>query len=432
MSLVLDNLKKLKKNTSGGSVPPNMVNLAPKRRGSGRPNIILILLLVVSVVCAGVIFFLDSGSTSYKVTQPSKKPTPAAPVKSAQAEKPAPAKPQPTSNAASSVTEAQIQAKIDDAVKKALNKAEQNFAEQIISAREANVQRAGNVDKLPEPFDSKKRVVTQQAKELEKTSPESISDNLQNNMNNIRANRYGAEPVAEKQSDSAKSEEPKKMRQPISAEQKAIFDKKIAYNTLTTTGERAFKSGDYDRAADSYEKALKIKKSEAALSNLIKAKIAKGDIQSVNPLLLKHKVLANEKIVSTAALDLENAGFGDKGLALIAQYIGVFETDGRLYYVAGQINERAGRYVRAEAAYMRAVEHFPTDAYYLFAYARMLDVNKKLPEAVIVYKKVSTLDTSDELKTTSAERAFMIEDFLQKIKEPAGVIMNGAESSVSE
>lgn len=432
MSLVLDNLKKLKKKSAGGSVPPSMVNLAPKKRRTGRPGPVLLILLVLSLIGSGIVFFLDSGDRTYKVTKPAREK--AQPVrKAAEAPKTQPAEQKPPAPA---FTAEALQSRIDAAVTEALKKAEQDFAGKLESAREANIQRAQNIDSLPEPFERKTIKKTQPEPEQEPVAkPEAEGDNfsrgIQSQLDNIKANRYGAEQTGQQpEKDTEEAERP--MRRVMSDAQRAEFEKKIKYNTLASTGERYLREGRYDRASENFEQALEIKQTEAGLANLIKAKIGRGDYQSVSLLLRRYSGLVNAKIVSAAAFDLESAGFSEQALGLLSGYTGVFENDGVLYYAAGQINERDGNFQRAEAAYRRASELFPADAYYLFALARMLDVNGRLAEAAEFYKKVSTLDTAEEIKRSSAEREAMISEYLKMREIQEGQITSDGEVNASQ
>lgn len=399
MSLVLDNLKKIKKQKGGGSVPPNMVNLAPKKsRRSGRPNPVLLILLVLAVVGAGIVFYMDSGGRKYKVVKPARvQPSP--PVAKA------PSQPRPVTNkkpaqVAPAITPEQIQAKIDAAVDDALANAEKSFIDRMDSSRDANIQRAESVDALPAPFDNDPAVVAAKAPV---TLPPAVQEDT--------------ETVSGEQEEKV-AEQIQKVQKPVMTDvQKAVFEKKINYNTLITAGEKALRSGRYLTAQEKYIEALSIKPSEAALSNLIKAKIGEGDIHSVDSILTKYKGLVTEKVITAAALDLEFAGFPKEGLALLSKYRGSFTSDGRIFYTAGQIQERRQEYTKAEIAYKTALESFPADAYMQYAYARMLDTNKKLELAVSAYQQIDKLDADASLKKTALERAAMISSYLKSVKE---------------
>lgn len=62
----------------------------------------------------------------------------------------------------------------------------------------------------------------------------------------------------------------------------------------------------------------------------------------------------------------------------------------------------------------------------------MLDVNGRLAEGAEFYKKVSTLDTAEEIKRSSAEREAMISEYLKMREIQEGQITSDGEVNASQ
>jgi len=399
MSLVIDNLKKLKKHSANGSVPPGMINLAPKKR-SNRPSIGLLALLVISIIGAGVVFYIGSGSTSYKVAPPVRvadKPS---------MKKPAAEAPKPT-------PEADIQARIDAAVSKALEDSDKEIEAKVKSTRAANIQRMTAVDALPKPADTKPKQT--ETLPMPRQSP---NTGVMEQVTNIQALQRIANNPESVDTPSAKSEPvAQKPAKPILTDsQRKEFKQKVQYNTLVTMADRALKNGEYERAIENYSKALSSKPSPANLVNMLKAMIRKGDMNSVEAELLKFSKIADERVISVTAMEMAQVGQKERGLDLLRNYLGKFDNDGRLYYSAGQIHENAKDYMRAETAYGKAVELLSVEPYYIYSYARMLDINNKYDNAIAQYTKIESLQADENLKKNASARAAVLSDYLQKLK----------------
>lgn len=383
MSLVIDNLKKLKKQSGDAGVPPGLINLAPRQRSKGPSRILLLLLAVSLAGGAYVFFFMDTDTAVYRpappvrtaaAPKPAPKPTPQpAPVQRQPLVMPVPAPQMPA------VNEADIKARIEAAVKEAMQDAE------------------------------KRRMQT--PAEPEQKTPETVQPPMK------MAEVQMPVPAAEKQAEAVA--ESVAVKPVMSDEQRREFDKKIEYNTITATADRALADRNYAKAAEYYRKALSLKPSSANLANLLTAKIGLGDPDSVDGLLKTFRSSVDDRAISAAALEMSRVGYPEKGLLLLEKYTGEFDTDGRLYYAAGQVQETRGDTLRAENAYKRASSMFPADPYYAYAYARMLDTNEKYDEAVVQYRKAASLNPDGEIASNAASRASAITAYLERVKEAA-------------
>ncbi|PLX65884.1 MAG: hypothetical protein C0603_12985 [Denitrovibrio sp.] len=415
MSLIIDNLKKLKKQSDQVNVPPGMINLAPKKRGK-MPNIGLLAVLGLSIVGAAIVFFIGSGSsTNYTVTPPIRtaKTTPTNTPKTQPIKQQA-----QVAQTSPKVTEAEIKARIDAAVDKAVQDAAKDFEEKIKSTTDANVRRLGDVDALPSQ--AKPEVVVKRplkAPEVKKTStPNGIIDQV-NNVKALQAGLdmpNGSELPGEPEPESIVQKPAKPV---LTDEQRRKFNKKINYNTLMATANRALEDKRYDKAIENYEKVLKIKATPASLASLLKARIGKGDISLISADLKKHKRAASAKVIAFTATELNSVGYTADSLSLLKDNLGKFSNDGKLYYTAGQIHEEKKDYERAEIAYGKAVDMVYVEPYYVYAYARLLDTNKKYEMAIEMYNRLGELQADSGLKITASNRAMALSEYIKRIKE---------------
>ncbi len=196
-----------------------------------------------------------------------------------------------------------------------------------------------------------------------------------------------------------------------------LSKKKIKYNTLVTTADRALESRNYDKAIENYTHVLTLKATPANLASLLEARIAKNDISGVDRDLARFSNAVTEKLISITAVKMNNYGYTVESLALLKRYVGRFNNDGKLYYTAGQIHEANSDLERAEFAYGKAVDALPVDPYYVYAYARLLDTNEKYEMAIEFYENINKINADSNLKITAKNRANDLKDYLDRLKE---------------
>jgi len=414
MSLVLDNLKKLKKQEGSGTVPPGMINLAPKRK-SNKPSKVLIVLLVFALIGFGLTFFLGSGTPAYKATAPITLNAPIkrnhAPVKQSAVPVKQPTAPKQTTKPAPvNISEADIQARIDAAVKKALQRTDEEMGKKIMSGRDANIQRAAVIGKLPKQAEPEQPAV--QKTDSPEQKPVLLSS--------------GQELSALKQS----SGEAEQTNKPVlSDKQKKEYDKKIAYNTTLTMADRAYAAGNYVKAIDGYQSAMAKKATSATLLNLIKSKLSIGEVNAVSPLLSRYEYVLDAKSLSAIALSVSDAGYFTDAVRIIQDFTYSVENSSVLYYTAGQIYEKSGNLIGAEEAYKKASDELPAEGYYAYAYARALDLNEKYEKAVKIYSKIALMDTENSIKINAESRAQALSNYLKRLEEDKKAAKTSENSS---
>lgn len=407
MSLVHKTLQKLNRQSKPSAVPPGMLNLE-KRGRTGMPRKGLLILLVISVLGFAFTMYFESKSRSLTVVPPEAERT----VKI----KPAPVKPEPDPEPAVSVyktpqiSEADIQKRIDNAVRKALADADRDVINKMESTIEETVKRSVLTAALPKP--AKPKIVSPEEIGITQ-SKESISEPLKK-----PENKKLLKPESTARKEPAEVKAGKKSAKPVlTQKQKENFNKKIAYNITLSLGNRAYQSGDYSRAVDKYAEALEVKPTPANLVKISKAKIAIGDIQGVFDSFSKHKEAVDGKVVSAVALEIDKVGFGKDALRLLGTYNNIVDKNSTLYYTAGQIHERHKKFHRAEAAYKKAAELSPSDFYYKYALARMLDTNGSYKDAVKLYKQIAENSADKSIKEYSGARVIVLEDYISKLPD---------------
>lgn len=278
-------------------------------------------------------------STSYKVTAPIQT------VTQQPQNTPRPQIPQPPVQETPQISEDDIKARIDAAVAKALEDSAKDFDRKAKSTRDANIRRLGDVDTLPRQ--ARPEVVVQAP--LPKlpdrnTSPVvPVNGSMGDEVNKVKALQNGLPQREEEESPDRPAVEQKKeapAKPILTDKQRKAFEKKIKYNTLVTTADRALESRNYDKAIENYTHVLTLKATPANLASLLEARIAKkNDISGVDRDLARFSNAVTEKLISITAVKMNNYGYTVESLALLKRYVGRFNNDGKLYYTAGQIHE---------------------------------------------------------------------------------------------
>jgi tetratricopeptide (TPR) repeat protein len=418
MSLVLDNLKKLKKKEDTGSVPPGMINLAPKRRGQ-RPSNVLLALLAFALVGFAITLYLSSGTPKYAVTEPVRisdqtaqpqivinKP---APVETAQA-KPSAEPSDKTSTPAQA--EADIQKRIDDAVRKALSDKETAISQRLQENRDATIQSAGMAGKLPQTSETT----------VSRPEPQTSEVSVKNTEISAKAALQGY------------SEDGGTGGSAMTQKDREEFRKKVSYNTTLTIADRAYADGNYEKAIAGYTEAMKTKPTQATLLSLVRSKLAVGDVSSVPRLVSRYSYVTDSKGIAAVSFAMSDAGYASQAQELISDYKNSVENPSVLHYTSGLIYENSGKSMQAEQAYADAHREVPADAYYAYAYARAMDMNKKYNEAAEMYTIVASIDADSAIKNNASERALVIRTYLKRLEDDAKAKASAeaAESSVKE
>ena len=348
MSLVLDNLKKLKKKEDAGSIPPGMINPAPKRGGQ-RPSNVLLALLVFAVIGFAITLYLSRGTPKYAVTEPVRL------------------------NSIPDQTSA-------IAVKKSP------------ASTEAYIQLADIAEQLP-----------QSSSKVSAPHPETPSVRVKTTEISAKAAIQG-------------TPEPKGG---ITDKDREEFRRKVSYNTMLTIADRAYAEGDYEKAITNYSEAMKQRPTQPNLLSLVRSKLGVGDVGSVPGLVSRYSYVTDAKGIAAISTAMSDAGYHSQAQELIADYKNDVENPSVLSYTSGLIYENSGKTIEAEQAYADAHREVPADAYYSYAYARAMDINKKYKQAAEQYTALLSMDADAEIKKNASSRAAVIKVYLKRLEEKA-------------
>jgi len=201
----------------------------------------------------------------------------------------------------------------------------------------------------------------------------------------------------------------------LSGRAKKEYDRKIEYNTLTAQASSALRSGNNRKAEDLYAKALAEKVTKPSLTGLLTAKIRQGKLNEIQSIIDSNPYTADAAVISAAALEMSQMGYTPRALDLLSGNSSV-SGSGQIFYTAGLIQEDAGDYEKAETAYRKAVQSTPGDGYFLYAYARVLDVQQKYDEALKNYTRLAEMPSADSgLRANAQQRAVAIQSYLDAL-----------------
>ncbi len=127
-----------------------------------------------------------------------------------------------------------------------------------------------------------------------------------------------------------------------------------------------YESGELERAIEFYNKALSFEKREGKI-----------------PILMELALISDELDDSIGAM-----GYFDAILAIDA-------SESRAHYGRGMIYEKEGNVVKAEAAYLKAIELDPNYDRAFFFLANLYDVNDRQDEAIVNYQRTIELTPDD-------------------------------------
>lgn len=382
MSLILDSLKKVNSTKKTGSaVPPSLLNLKPSGGKGKGPRKSLLVLLAVAVIGFLIVLFIPTGDSRYKVNAAADVaqniPQPAQPIPvSKPAEEP---KPEPVRQQTAPV------AKLPE-----------------FDPTAANKQRLAAMNSLPEINKPAPMPAPAAAPvpETQQTAPTPMPETAP------QPTAVPAQPTPQSNPSFV-----------LSGRAKREYDRKIEYNTLTAQASSALRSGNNRKAEEFYTKAMAEKVTKPTLTGLLTAKIRLGKLNEIQGIINNNPYTADASVISAAALEMYEMGYSERALDLLAGNSSG-TGGGQIFYTAGIIQENTGDYGKAEIAYRRAVQLNPGDGYFLYAFARSLDVQQKYDEAVKNYTRLSEMPSADSgLRANAQQRAAAIQAYLDAVSK---------------
>ncbi|MGE4267948.1 MAG: tetratricopeptide repeat protein [Deferribacterales bacterium] len=373
MSLILDSLKKVNSTKkAGNAVPPSLLNLKPSGgRGKG-PRKSLLVLLAVTVIGFLAVLFIPTGDSRYKV------------------------------NAADDIKKDIPQAAQPVAVKTPATDIQPKEAPAPeYDPTAVNRQRLAAMNSLPEINKPGPAAAAVPIPEPQQTAPAPIPE------------PQPAAPAAVP----AQTVQQSNPSFVLTGRAKKEYDRMIDYNTMTAQAASALRSGNSRKAEEFYAKALTEKVTKPSVTGLLTAKIRQGKVNEVQNVLNNYSYTADSSVISAAALEMSDMGYTEQALNLLSANSSKAGS-GQIYYTAGIIQENSGDYAKAETAYKKAVQNVPGDSYFLYAYARILDVQKKYEDALISYARLAEMPSAESgLRNSAQQRAAAIQTYLDSIRK---------------
>jgi hypothetical protein len=377
MSLILDSLKKVNSTKkSGSAVPPSLLNLKPSGGKGKGPRKSLLVLLAVAIIGFLIVLFMPTGDSRYKVNA-------AADVAQ---DIPQPAQPVPVSKPA-----------VEPKPEPAMPHTAPVTKSPEFDPTAANKQRLAAMNSLPEINKPAPLPATAAAPvpETQQPAPTPMPD---------AAQQPSAVPAQHIQQSNPSFV--------TAGRAKREYDRKIEYNTLTAQASSALRSGNNRKAEEFYAKAMAEKVTKPTLTGLLTAKIRLGKLNEIQGIINNNPYTADASVISAAALEMYEMGYSERALDLLAGNSSG-TGGGQIFYTAGIIQENTGDYGKAEIAYRRAVQLNPGDGYFLYAFARSLDVQQKYDDAVKNYTRLAEMPSADSgLRANAQQRAAAIQAYL--------------------
>ncbi|WP_029522177.1 tetratricopeptide repeat protein [Persephonella sp. KM09-Lau-8] len=178
-------------------------------------------------------------------------------------------------------------------------------------------------------------------------------------------------------------------------------DKNFLFSTYISQANQYIDQKNYEKALIYLEKAYRLSPSEKILKNIILLKLETGRASDIQNYLNRIK---NKEFLSEILIGLIDTG----NTQIVHDYLTKNlknDTSGYLYYVAGYLYEKEGKYKEALKYYKTAYKLNRKDPYIAYAYARILELNGEYTKALNVYKSINLSKITDNnLREVVAER----------------------------
>jgi tetratricopeptide (TPR) repeat protein len=214
------------------------------------------------------------------------------------------------------------------------------------------------------------------------------------------------EIIQAKMSADSKKAEVEKLLGDLRREEAAQFPPKGAenltadYTSSLFYADHYFREGNLKKSMEFYEKAYSIRKSTKVANNLILIYIRLGLIDRAKKLAFQEK---DEKLLYTYIVELARSYGSDRALKEIERAIS-FDRRGYLYFARGYLREKAGDIILAFEDYKRAYKKDPSNPYFAYNYARLLEQRGKLRDALIIYNSLNAGDLDPKIRNIVRER----------------------------
>lgn len=161
-----------------------------------------------------------------------------------------------------------------------------------------------------------------------------------------------------------------------------------------------FRKGRLRESMEFYQRALSLAPSRDAANNLLVIYARLGLYTRAEELLRK---FPDEELVYSYVVELAKKGRTAEALSLTEKFLST-DRKGFVYFAAGYVLEGAGELDRALESYREAYRRNPQNPYFAANFARLLEVTGDREAAYRLYRHLSGLRLTPELKTFVEER----------------------------
>ncbi|NPA54705.1 MAG: tetratricopeptide repeat protein [Aquificae bacterium] len=161
--------------------------------------------------------------------------------------------------------------------------------------------------------------------------------------------------------------------------------------SLVWLAEESYNQKNIEGSLRYYQQAYNLKKDEDILQNIILILI---DLNKSNLALEKIKDISSlERVYEVILYAIENNHI-ELAKKMLLRYI-PFDTNGDFFYLAGYLYELSQNYQKALEYYRKAYFKNQKDQYFMYAYARILEINNEYTQAEKIFRELKSIENLD-------------------------------------
>ncbi len=172
------------------------------------------------------------------------------------------------------------------------------------------------------------------------------------------------------------------------------------YSNNLFYGDLYFKRGNLLKSLKYYEKAYSIRKTPKVANNLVLIYTRLGLFKKAEEII---EDSPDEKLVYTYLMELARVAGTKRTLEKGDDFL-EYDRQGYVHFALGYIYDQMGEHEKALRHYSTAYTRNPSNMFFAYNYARMLEATGKLRKAFVVYRGVYTEATDKKLKETAGQR----------------------------
>ncbi len=165
-------------------------------------------------------------------------------------------------------------------------------------------------------------------------------------------------------------------------------------------GDHYFKKGDLKKSLEFYEKAYSLRRSRKVANNLIVIYVRLGLLTKAEDLIKKDN---DERLYYSYFLEVSRNLGPEEALEKIEK-MKFNEKKGYISFAKGFILEKLGNVKEALESYEKAYKKDPSNPYFAYNYARLLDLSGNLKKAVVVYRMLNNQRLDPNLRSSVEKR----------------------------